>query len=264
MADNRSEFTSPDPSPLQLEDLRQAARRLGCDVPAIRAVVEVESLGGGYQRDGRPKVLFERHCFHRETKGRWSALYPDISSPQAGGYRGGAAEYERLARAMELDRTAALRSASWGAYQIMGFNHALVGFDTVGGFVEAMVESSARQLAAFIAFIETSGLAEALRTHDWAGFARGYNGPAFRRNRYDEKLARAYRRFAATDGDLGPVLRRGMRGEAVADLQKRLRILADGIFGPMTQHAVREFQRQSALDPDGIVGRRTWSALPRR
>ena len=261
MTDHTPEFTSPNPAPLTNEDYARAARELKCDVAAIRAVVDVESLGGGYQRDGRPKILFERHCFHRDTKGRWSNLYPHISAQRPGGYKGGPREYARLEQAMLLDRTAALRSASWGAYQIMGFNHRSVGFNSVEDFVAAMVESSARQLHAFLAFIRTNRLERYLRKRDWARFARGYNGPSYRINRYDQKLASAYARYTGADEDGQPLVRRGSNGPAVRKVQGILGLAVDGAFGPATQQAVILFQQAAGLEADGVVGPRTWAAL---
>jgi putative chitinase len=63
-----------------------------------------------------------------------------------------------------------------------------------------------------------------------------------------------------------PVLRRGSRGEAVAALQGLLQkigymVAIDGDFGAGTEVAVAAFQRERALDVDGIVGRDTWAAL---
>ena len=115
-----------------------AAAKLGCPVAAVRAVIDVESRGG-FLADKRPKILFERHYFCRLTKGAFSSKAPDISATKWGGYKGGAAEYDRLQRAVALDRECALRSASWGAFQIMGDNFRACGFDSVGKFVEAMV-----------------------------------------------------------------------------------------------------------------------------
>lgn len=60
-----------------------------------------------------------------------------------------------------------------------------------------------------------------------------------------------------------PTVRRGSRGDAVRELQKRLKTPQDGIFGPMLEVTVRAFQRSTAgLVPDGIVGPKTWAALP--
>ncbi|NNC59752.1 MAG: DUF3380 domain-containing protein [Erythrobacter sp.] len=253
-------FFSPNPARLGQSDYLRAAEAIDCEVAAIRAVIEVESLGSGIQRDGRPRILFERHCFHRDTEGRWSGLHPDISSPRPGGYRGRQAEYDRLAKAMLLDRGAALRSASWGAFQIMGFNHRVIGFDTVSDFVAAMIASEANQLDAFIGFIRANRLDAALRAHDWATFARGYNGRNYRTNRYDEKLAAAFARHAG-EGTLVSLLRRGARGRAVRRLQELLEITVGGHFGPATEAAVRAFQRARRLSADGIVGPQTWASL---
>jgi N-acetyl-anhydromuramyl-L-alanine amidase AmpD len=64
----------------------------------------------------------------------------------------------------------------------------------------------------------------------------------------------------------GPTLARSARGEAVHHLQSLLRrlgygIAADSIFGPLTEQAVRDFQRRRGLIVDAIVGPRTWAAL---
>jgi hypothetical protein len=57
------------------------------------------------------------------------------------------------------------------------------------------------------------------------------------------------------------VVKRGDRGAAVRSIQRRLRIAADGIFGPMTERAVKRFQRRHGLVPDGIVGPLTRARL---
>lgn len=103
---------------------------------------------------------------------------------------------------MLLDRRAALRSVSWGAPQIMGFNHQLAGFDTVEAFVAAMKSGIRAHLMAFVSFVQNSGLAPALRqitgVHASAvPFARGYNGVAFAANEYHMKIARAFARSRA-------------------------------------------------------------------
>ena len=56
-------------------------------------------------------------------------------------------------------------------------------------------------------------------------------------------------------------LRRGDEGDDVKVLQKRLKLDDDGTFGPKTEAAVRQFQREHKMVPDGIVGPRTWAQL---
>lgn len=58
-----------------------------------------------------------------------------------------------------------------------------------------------------------------------------------------------------------PTLRRGMTGSLTRQVQAKLKVIPDGIFGAKTEAAVREFQRQHKLVSDGIVGPKTWLAL---
>jgi putative chitinase len=62
------------------------------------------------------------------------------------------------------------------------------------------------------------------------------------------------------------ILQRGSTGEAVAELQRKLRALGfmlavDADFGPATETAVARFQQEKGLTVDGIVGAETWGAL---
>ena len=250
-------------TPFTDKAIEAAAKKIGCQVAAVRAVIDVESRGG-FQADGRPKILFERHYFHRLTKGKFSKKHPDISKSSWGGYGKYSAQYGRLHRAIELNRNAALRSASWGAFQIMGDNYKVSGFDDVEDFVAAMVESEDKQLGAFVGFVQGNHLDDELRRLDWAGFARGYNGPAYKANKYDTKMAAAFALHNAGGAHVHspmPVLRMGDKGDAVKELQKLLHITADGDFGPNTKKAIVAFQKSKRLYADGIVGPQTWAAL---
>lgn len=178
---------------LRHEDFERAAAAIGCEVATVKAVCIVEAPNGGFLPDGRPTILFERHIFSRRTMGVYDSGNSDISNRSPGGYKGGAAEHDRLARAAILERDAALESASWGKFQIMGFNHAAAGHPTLQGFVNAMYHSEGRQMDAFVAFILHEGLADEMREHRWTAFARRFNGPGYAANRYDIRLAAAYR-----------------------------------------------------------------------
>lgn len=179
-------------------DFERAAAQLACEVAAVRAVAEVETRGAAFLPDGRPVILFERHIFHKLTRGKWSAQHPDISSATWGGYgAAGDNQHARLAKAAALDRAAALQSASWGMFQLMGFNYAPCGFADLQSFINAMYSGEPAQLAAFVSFIQSNpGLLAAIRAKSWAAFARGYNGADYARNAYDTKMAATYRRLA--------------------------------------------------------------------
>ena len=56
-------------------------------------------------------------------------------------------------------------------------------------------------------------------------------------------------------------LKRGSSGADVKTLQGKLNLAQDGIFGPITEEAVRDFQKRKGLTVDGIVGAKTWAAL---
>lgn len=56
-------------------------------------------------------------------------------------------------------------------------------------------------------------------------------------------------------------LKKGSRGNEVKILQQALNLYPDGIFGPLTEEAVKEFQTANGLTADGIVGSKTWARL---
>ncbi|MDD5271989.1 MAG: N-acetylmuramidase family protein [Methylovulum sp.] len=182
---------------LEEHDFESAAHLLDCDVAAVKAVAEVESGGAGFLPDGRAKILFEGHIFYKYTKGAYEKGHPSICYPHwtKKFYLGGAKEYERLAEAETLDKTAAHMSASYGKFQIMGFNFALCGFTSVNAFYEAMQTDEGAHLNAFCGYLKHTGLDAALRKHQWAAFAKGYNGSEYWKNKYDEKLAQAYAKY---------------------------------------------------------------------
>jgi hypothetical protein len=193
-----------DPRLLRNRTLTAIAERLRVEPAALYAINEVESRGQGFLPNGKPVILFERHIMYRQLSATrpeqadpLAALHPNLINPRPGGYVGGTAEHQRLANARLLDDSCALQSTSWGAFQIMGFHWQRLGYPSVQAFATAMEESEDQQFEAFARFIETDPqLLSALQGKRWAAFARLYNGPAYARNLYDVKLARAYKRHA--------------------------------------------------------------------
>jgi hypothetical protein len=175
-------------SGLKPDDYKAAAKTLNTSVAAIQAVAQTETMRASWDELGRPTILYERHYFSRGTKNQYDRSHPDISNKTSGGYGKFSAQYPKLKRAAVLDETEALKSASWGAFQIMGANHAAAGFATVDAFVDAMVEGEQRHLEAFVSFIAAdSKKLKALQDLDWKTFARLYNGAGYATNQYDIK-----------------------------------------------------------------------------
>ncbi|MBS7724582.1 N-acetylmuramidase family protein [Pseudomonas lalucatii] len=193
--------------------LRASAQRLGVELATVYAVNEVESLGEGFLANGKPKILYERHVMHRllatprhagddaaalqAHAEQLARLYPNLVNPRPGGYAGGTAEHARLASARLLDALCADESASWGAFQIMGYHWQALGYASLADFTARMAANEAEQFEAFVRYIESDpALHKALKGKKWAQFAKAYNGPAYARNLYDVKLERAYQRHA--------------------------------------------------------------------
>lgn len=185
-------------------DYKKAAEELGVEVAVIKAVKEVETGGrGGFLEPNKPTILFEGHIFWSQlkkldlnpenyVKGNEEILYPKWTKAH---YLGGKKEYYRLERAIGINREAALKSASWGMFQIMGFNYKSCGCLSVEDFVAKNKISEGIQLDLFVNFIKTNKLEPYLIKKDWAGFACKYNGPEYRENKYDEKLIAAYKKY---------------------------------------------------------------------
>lgn len=196
----------PDPKHLTHAAIVAAAKALSVDTGTILAVTEVEAAGDGFLPDGRPDILFERHVMYKrlEDAGLDAAdlanKYSNIVNPKRGGYAGGPAEHSRFKTATGIHFQCAVESASWGMFQIMGYHWETLGYGSAGEFVSAMSNSEADQLDAFIRFIKSSpALHKALKARKWPDFARLYNGPAYKENLYDFKLAAAYERHATAN-----------------------------------------------------------------
>ncbi len=188
---------TPSTAALTPADYAAAAKSLACEAAAIQAVAETETKQAAFDAAGRPTILYERRIFRRLTRAAYAATHPDISSDEKGNYGAFSAQYPKLTRAAVLDEQAALQSASWGAFQIVGEYYAQAGFGAVADFVTAMMQSQRRHLDAFVAFIAADApMLKALQTLNWAGFARLYNGPDYATNAYDTKMAQNYAALA--------------------------------------------------------------------
>jgi hypothetical protein len=180
-------------------DLPREGARIGVGEDEVHAVLEVEARGSGYDSQGRVAMLFEPHVFWRELGAgpkRDRAEAEGLAYPKWGTRPYPADSYPRLLKAKAIDETAALRSASWGLGQILGANHLSAGFMSPQAMVTAFADDEEAQLRAMVNFIKWNKLDDDIRRHDWAGFARGYNGPQFAKHNYHGRLAAAFAKWS--------------------------------------------------------------------
>lgn len=221
-------------------DWALVARGLACEPEVLKAIAKVESggrsafwrLAGGHGEQV-PAILYERHYFSRQTAHVHDKAHPDVSWPvgyqtrsrlgkvdqamhdgkvgEADVYASYATSYLRLLNAYRLDADAALRSCSWGKFQIMGANHGLCEEPDLRQFVDKMCTSEAAQIGLLAAFIRNKprawkdpknkklgkeiSLWDAVKTKDWRAIAFNYNGPAYETHSYHTKLQSAYEQY---------------------------------------------------------------------
>lgn len=192
--------------------LERAGRIASLEAPAMLAVWMVECGGLPFVR-GKPVLRFEAHVFFARWGERNEALFDQHF--RFGGRNGiegakwqnhamrsmdewqrfhgdQAREYEALRLAAHLaGLETACQCASFGGPQIMGFNHALVGYGAAADMFRAFGRSERWQVLAFFDFCAGKDILGALRSHDWMRFATIYNGPG-NAAAYAEKIAAAH------------------------------------------------------------------------
>jgi len=182
----------------------ESAKQLNVEVAVIKAVAEVESSGEGFLSTGEPKILFEPHIFWKQleergidpklhVKGNEGILYEKWGEKPYGKI---SEQHDRLQKAVEINREAALCSASWGRFQVMGYNYSYLEYPSIQFFVNQMYKSEDEHLKAFLKYVEKNDLKGYLQKKDWTNFARGYNGKSFAKNKYPEKLLAAYKKYS--------------------------------------------------------------------
>ena len=194
---------------LKDSDYITAAKRLKVSELAIRVFGATEGRGVGFLKNGKAKILFERHRMYFylvQLKGKTFAnsqmkQYPNLVNTATGGYKGDEAEYVRLSLAKNICAEAALMSCSWGQFQIMGENWKELGYSSVFDFETQMQTSESLQLEAFIRFIEWKTgtlngkkitLIDALRAGDWGSVFTLYNGPSYKKLGYQAKFQKEW------------------------------------------------------------------------
>lgn len=164
---------------LSTDDYARLGVEFGLDVKLLKTVVIVEASGAGFDaKTGLIKIQFEPAWFERFTR---TKILNGVELQKA--------EYEAFNKAYAINREAAMRATSWGLGQVMGFNHKEAGYKSVGEMVDAFRVSEYYQVRGMLKFIaNNSKMFKALKTKDWATFAKLYNGKNYEKLGYDKKL----------------------------------------------------------------------------
>jgi hypothetical protein len=279
--------------PLDLLDVPRLAFRLGCGEDFLAAFLDVESASRGFDREGRPTMLFEPHIFYRllgagdkrtqaEQHGlaykSWRSGYPLDS-------------YPRLAKAMLIDENAALQACSIGLSQVLVRNFSNVGYRSPQEMWRAFMDDEQEHVEAMVRFMFNAGIADDLKRLSDLGrpvtpdecrpIVAVYNGSGYERNNYHTKLAeRINQRLKIADIDWAPDAPDGAspairEHDAVKSVQAKLHALgytevghADGAWGQRTRAAVLAFRADQGLPLIAEIDREVLAALmtasPRR
>lgn len=196
-------FTNLNAQAITHDQLVMFAARLGGTLNQVKAVSIVESGGSGYNDQGQPKALYERHYFWKRLK----IKIPLLSDPVAGGYTIDADKdglndsWEKLADAAMLgDPIKAFESASFGKFQVMGAWAEKLGYENALEFAYSMVKSEVAHYEALVRYIEVFGGVQKFRAISGnpatcTPFAEFYNGP--KQKGYDGRIASEFRKLEA-------------------------------------------------------------------
>lgn len=257
-------------------DLPKIAAQIGVGEDELHSFMEAETRGSGFDDQGRPRILFERHVFydHCRPEDLPDAIEVGLANKTPGGYGKESEQYGKLVKAMKIDAQAALLSCSWGLAQVMGFNHEAAGYSTVDSMILAFMADEENHLQAAVNFIKHEGLDDELRRHDWKGFAKGYNGKGYARNKYDQKLAAAFAKWSKikdTPYESAPsakTIDKAAKDQLIGNVQRLLRDKGypevgdvDNHMGKRTRNAILAFEADNHMALTGQVNDALLAAL---
>ena len=200
-------FKNKNATPITLPELIAFAKQLGdTDIKRIRAVAKVEAAGAGWFKDGRPKILFERHKFWKYNDDSAAPKSTFFNFPTAGNYTEDADKngindsYDKLLKACEYDPKAAFMSVSMGMFQVMGMYFYNMGYATPWEMLYACANSEREQYRLLVNYIimnnmQKSFMALSTKPDTCRAFAKGYNGENYVKYNYHGKLASAMSYF---------------------------------------------------------------------
>ena len=266
------------------KQFEQLSANLEVDLAALHAVAAVEVGTLPPPPIGLPVIRFEVHSFLRRTKKDASSRIQLRDAPtawhkDAHWYKSSSSEsWERvhsgdqsdewgaLVAASAFDPETALECASWGIGQLMGWHYDTCRYASVHDFVSDAVRGPSiqfQQWGYFLTFEQGGVLLESIVEKDWYRFARVYNGPGqpewyARKIEENYEVAEAALVSSSVSGvfDMANLETWRGRQECLVDLGYDPGPV-DGKFGAKTKFALKQFQADVGLTPDGLWGPKT-------
>lgn len=247
-------YTKGEPMALMREEqiiIRNLADEYGIPQDFALGITDKESAGKAlWNVDGNmlPSIRIEGHYFYKYLTGQklTTAIAQGLASKKAGAVKNPASfagRYAMLNRMIMIDREAAYRSISIGIGQVMGANFAALGYKYATYMFNDACKGLIPQVRQMLGFIRADPrLVKAANSYDYKTFARIYNGPAYKKNRYDTELEKFVSRWPKRAGNTSVV---GISTNNETDFS---RIQALGF------HDVRGFQAARGIKVDGIIG----------
>ncbi len=176
--------------------LEPLSAKIGIDKAVAVAVIAVESGGSGMGPDGRMIIRFENHLFwaywgktnpaaynqyfvfDQNTSWKGHQYRPQPNGPWLDVHQNQNSEWAAFNLASTINAVAAKKSISMGLTQILGSNFSAIGYASPDAMFAAFAADEKFQLLGFFNFVKNDQRQiTALRTRDYVGFARIYNGP---------------------------------------------------------------------------------------
>jgi hypothetical protein len=191
-------------------DYDNAANDLGIEKELMKAIGKKETKSKSFYKAKQAIILFERHKMYSHLK---TADYSDeqlsnlqkensdiIHPKKSTNYGTTEEQYTKLEIAKSINYDAAIKSCSWGKFQIMGETYDFL-FSSLKELENSMNLCEMQQFQYFISFLQKkSGMLQSLKDKNWEGIASAYNGKNWKNDNptYATDIEKYYNEFINT------------------------------------------------------------------